>query len=85
MGRPSFKNNDKNIRAELNDLETEALTKERDRAHDALYGEGAFNSDIEQDSEWLEELAIQDRAILRIADEILKNRTQADFTDDLSL
>ncbi|PCI56254.1 MAG: hypothetical protein COB36_05620 [Alphaproteobacteria bacterium] len=76
MARETFNIDDNKLRQELESLSDIALQETFDSTSDALYGPDALSDAEVQDCTQLEELAIRERAIIRISNEIIEERTK---------
>ncbi len=74
MARNTFHFDSDKLRAELEALGDDELYERYEDANDSLHGDGSFDNDTVQDCAILEEMAIEDRAVIRIAGELLKQR-----------
>lgn len=78
MARNYFHVDHKRLREELGKLTDNELFEEYDASNETLHGPDSLGIDMVQDSAVLEGMAVRDRAILKIAGEILRERGAMD-------
>lgn len=74
MARNSFHVDHRRLREDLSRLTDDALLDEYEAATESLNGEDKMTEDMIQDSAMLEGMAIRDRAVLKVAGDLLRSR-----------
>ena len=89
MARNAFNVDHDILRKELNTLSDGKLKERHDDAWDSLFGPNSDSEDFVQDFSLFEEMAITNRAELKIAEEIMKARKEGSIqppdTDEAAL